>query len=582
MKQTTTQLLDFQEKTVLQMKSFEELYDGGMLFNSPGLGKTLCCLQIINSVTLIVCPAGLVDNWINEIKQHTDITDSQISKYTGQKRSVESNKRIYITSYNIIGSEWLGTRKRANKRKEQDLNLKFVKNSLFNEAFFERIILDEAHFIRNSKNISTRAIFDFNDANLNMKRWIVTATPIFNSSKDTFSYFRFLHLEGIENKSSFNREYSESIIGIKRLNNLIKKYSIQYKKDVVLPNLAKKKDHPIYLEFTSEERTFYDALIDYSRQRMVTIIQKIDGLGPDFTELKQLMHNNVMLYILRLKQACDSPSLVLTTMNRLKNVNSFAEATQRLTQFNDTDTDCPICYDQEADHAADPCGHRCCKTCWNRIANAQIFKCPKCRSTVDDVRSVKEHSKLNVKNVNVDQLMRNRSAKIDKLIEVTKEIINRGEKVVIVSQWVSMLNLIRDAFRSDLKEIGSINLQGNVPMKIRSESIEQFQKNSDIKICFLSLMSSAEGINLTAANNVVIVDQWWNDAKILQACDRVHRIGQTRQVNVYKLYINSTIEEKILKRLQTKTIINELLLEKWRESNETDIDLTVTNLFEEN
>jgi SWI/SNF-related matrix-associated actin-dependent regulator of chromatin subfamily A3 len=567
-----TQLLDFQEKTVLQMKTFEELYDGGMLFNSPGLGKTLCCLKIIDSVTLIICPSGLVDNWINEIKQHTDIKDSQISKYTGPKRSVELNKRIYITSFNIIGGEWCKDNKGDNDKD------KFIKNSLFNESFFERVILDEAHFIRNSKNIATRAIFDFSSRLcINVKRWVVTATPIFNSSKDTFSYFRFLSLEGIEDKSTFNREYSRSIVGMKRLNNLIKKYSIQYKKEIVLPNLSKKTEHLIYLEFTPEERTFYDALIDYSRQRLSSIIQKMNDLNPDFTELKKVMHNNVMLYILRLKQACDSPMLVLKSMKRLNNVNSFAEASERLKPFIDTDTDCPICYDQEADYAADPCGHRCCKTCWDRMFNVHLNKCPKCRSAVN---LIKPSLELNVNQMTqMNQL--NQSAKIEKLIEITKEIVNRGEKIVIVSQWVSMLNLIRNAFEKEdtLKEIRSINLQGNVPMKMRTEYIQQFQTDSQVKICFLSLMSSAEGINLIAANHIVVVDQWWNNAKIIQACDRIHRIGQKREVNVYKLYINSTIEEKILKRLQTKSIINELLLEKWQESNEVDLPANIS-LFE--
>ena len=133
---------------------------------------------------------------------------------------------------------------------------------------------------------------------------------------------------------------------------------------------------------------------------------------------------------------------------------------------------------------------------------------------------------------------------------------------------------------NEIKEIRSINLQGNVQMKIRTESIKQFQTDSRVKICFLSLMSSAEGINLTAANHIVVVDQWWNNAKTLQVCDRIHRIGQTREVNVYKLYIESTIEEKIIKRLQTKTIINELLLEKWQESNEIEIDFSNMSLIE--
>jgi SNF2 family DNA or RNA helicase len=478
----------------------------------------------------------------------------------------------------VIGREWLNDAIGVNGRTEPQIVNKFTKNSLFNESFFDRVIIDEAHFIRNTKNIVTRAIFDIN-FNTNVKRWIVTATPIFNSAKDTFSYFRFLQLEGIEDKRAFNREYSQSIAGMKRLNNLIEKYSIQFKKEIVLKNLPKKQEHPIYLEFTPEERLFYDALIDYSHKRMVSMIEKMERFGPHFTELKKVMHNNVMLYILRLKQACDSPILVLNSMKRLTNVSSFSEAAERLKSFIDPESECPICYDQEADYAADPCGHRCCKTCWDRMFNANLFKCPKCRSFVDLVKPLNADGLQ----VNLNQFTEQPSAKIEKLIEITKDIVTRGEKIVIVSQWVSMLNLIRDAFSKtqELSEIKSVDLRGDVPMKMRTENIQRFQKDPDVKICFLSLMSSAEGINLTAANHIVVVNQWWNNAKTLQACDRIHRIGQTQRVNVYKLYIRSTIEEKILKRLQSKGFINELLLEKWKESNETDIDLpTETNLFE--
>jgi SNF2 family DNA or RNA helicase len=76
-------------------------------------------------------------------------------------------------------------------------------------------------------------------------------------------------------------------------------------------------------------------------------------------------------------------------------------------------------------------------------------------------------------------------------------------------------------------------------------------------------MSSAEGINLTSANHLVLLDSWWNDAKMIQVCDRIHRIGQNKTVNIYKFHIDETIEEKICKRLEQKSKINQLILNKW-------------------
>ena len=146
-----------------------------------------------------------------------------------------------------------------------------------------------------------------------------------------------------------------------------------------------------------------------------------------------------------------------------------------------------------------------------------------------------------------------------KLIEIVDEKLAKNEKVVIVSQWVSFLDIIRKSFT----QIESISLQGNVPLHTRTELINKFQKCESIKICFISLNSSAEGITLTAANNLILVDHWWAPAKTLQVCERIHRIGQTKDVTIYKLYIKNTIEQKIQKRLVQKDKISKLCLSRW-------------------
>ena len=140
----TTELKDFQKETIHKMIQYESIYDGGLLLNEAGLGKSICVLGLIlNDIsvlkTLVICPAGLVDNWINEIKKHTDIKDNQIMRFYGPKRhSIKikpkknntkniEQKQIWITSYTTLSNEV----------------------SFLVKQKFKRIVLDEAHYIRN-------------------------------------------------------------------------------------------------------------------------------------------------------------------------------------------------------------------------------------------------------------------------------------------------------------------------------------------------------------------------------------------------------------------------------------------------
>ena len=117
----------------------------------------------------------------------------------------------------------------------------------------------------------------------------------------------------------------------------------------------------------------------------------------------------------------------------------------------------------------------------------------------------------------------------------------------------------------EIPDVKYISLQGDVSINTRTQAIKQFQNNKDIKVCFISINSSAEGINLISANHLVLVDLWWNDAKMSQVSDRIHRIGQDKQVIIYKLKINNSIEEQIEKMVKKKNKISKLILNSWEE-----------------
>src|SRR5213078_2218040 len=134
------------------------------------------------------------------------------------------------------------------------------------------------------------------------------------------------------------------------------------------------------------------------------------------------------------------------------------------------------------------------------------------------------------------------SAKLDLLDELLEEAIDGEHRVLVFSQFVSMLHLVRE--RLEKLDISFCYLDGST--KQRQEIVDRFQSDSAIPVFLISLKAGGVGLNLSAADTVIHFDPWWNPAVEAQATDRAHRIGQTRVVTAYKLITRNTVEEKIL------------------------------------
>ena len=141
-----------------------------------------------------------------------------------------------------------------------------------------------------------------------------------------------------------------------------------------------------------------------------------------------------------------------------------------------------------------------------------------------------------------------RSGKMELLEELLEEAIDGGHRVLLFSQFVSMLRLIRA--RMDEAEIRYGYLDGQT--KDRAKAVDEFQRSDNQPLFLISLKAGGVGLNLSAADTVIHFDPWWNPAVEAQATDRAHRIGQTRVVTAYKLIARGTVEEKILSLQQKK------------------------------
>jgi non-specific serine/threonine protein kinase len=164
------------------------------------------------------------------------------------------------------------------------------------------------------------------------------------------------------------------------------------------------------------------------------------------------------------------------------------------------------------------------------------------------------------------------SGKFDTFKDLVSGIIEDGHKVLVFSQFVQMLQIIRSWL--SMNKIPFSYLDG--ASKDRFEQVERFNNDPDIPVFLISLKAGGTGLNLTAADYVIHYDPWWNPAVENQATDRTHRIGQTKKVFSYKLICENTVEEKILQLQEQKKGVADAVIpgqDQWKSLTKDDLEM---------
>ncbi len=150
------------------------------------------------------------------------------------------------------------------------------------------------------------------------------------------------------------------------------------------------------------------------------------------------------------------------------------------------------------------------------------------------------------------------SPKLDLTIDLIKESIAARHKILVFSQFTSMLDIIARRLNED--KINFLTLTGDTPTKTRPALVEQFNNDDNVSVFLISLKAGGLGLNLTGADTIIHYDPWWNISAENQASDRAHRIGQTKTVQVMKIIMKDSVEEKILKlQDRKKELINQVI-----------------------
>ncbi|KAK1383076.1 putative SWI/SNF-related matrix-associated actin-dependent regulator of chromatin subfamily A member 3-like 2 [Heracleum sosnowskyi] len=504
---------------------------------------------------LIVCPMTLLGQWKDEIEAHSQPGSLSIYLHYGQTRSKDSKllarNDVVLTTYGVLASEFSAENAEDN-------------GGLYSVRWF-RVVLDEAHTIKNSKSqISTAAAALIAD-----RRWCLTGTPIQNNLEDIYSLLRFLRVEPWGSWAWWNKLVQKPFEGgdergLKLVQSILRPIMLRRTKFstdregrpiLVLPPADTK---VIYCAFTEAEKDFYDALFKRSKVKF-----------DQFVEQGRVLHNyaSILELLLRLRQCCDHPFLVMSRgdtqefsdLNKLakrflkggsglmegeaKEVPSRAYVQEVVEELRKGDEgECPICLEAFEDAVLTPCAHRICRECL--LASWQSHTsglCPVCRKTVTkhDLITAPTSSRFQV------DIEKNwvESSKVSTLLSELENLRSSGSKSIIFSQWTAFLDLLQIPLSRS--KFAFLRLDGTLNQQQREKVLKQFSEDSNILVLLMSLKAGGVGINLTAASNAFVMDPWWNPAVEEQAVMRIHRIGQTNSVNIRRFIVKGTVEERM-------------------------------------
>ena len=322
-----------------------------------------------------------------------------------------------------------------------------------------------------------------------------------------------------------------------------------------------------FVKLDDEERYFYNYFFNQGRKKFVEILKG---------GAQKYKYASVFEVLTRLRQVCDHPSLIFSK-EELKDKESLEAAMcaffnkdsrgqkmeqgeeggnarvhskfieETIDRFKNEELEpCPICLGDIEDSVILKCGHIFCKKCLEQVRRVSEL-CSMCQKKTSDEEMMfinLAESKRFRDLLDIDVPVSKKGSKLIALQESIQEIIERGEKCVVFSQFLGMLDLIQRCIHD--MNVKFTRIDGSMTMEKRSKSVISFVQDNEISVILISLKAGAVGLNLTAANNVFLVDPWWNPAIEDQAIERVHRIGQVRKVNVKRSVCKKTIEEKVM------------------------------------
>uniref|UniRef100_A0A452F9U6 Proliferation-associated SNF2-like protein n=1 Tax=Capra hircus TaxID=9925 RepID=A0A452F9U6_CAPHI len=506
----------------------------GILADEMGLGKTVQCIATIALMIqrgvpgpFLVCgPLSTLPNWMAEFKRFTPEIPTMLYHGTQQERRIlvkHIHERkgtlqihpVVITSFEIAMRD----------------------RSTLQNCYWKYLIVDEGHRIKNMKCRLIRELKRFNADN----KLLLTGTPLQNNLSELWSLLNFLLPDVFDDLKSFESwfditslsETAEDIIAKEReqnvlhmLHQILTPFLLRRLKSDVALEVPPKREVVVYAPLSKKQEIFYTAIVNRTIANMFGSSEKETvELSPtgrpkrrtrksvDYSKIDDFP-NELEKLISQIQPEVDRERTIVETGVPIESeVNLKLQNIMMLLR-------------------------KCCN-------HPYLIEYP-----IDPV----------TQEFKIDEELVTNSGKFLILDRMLPELKTRGHKVLLFSQMTRMLDILMDYCH--FRNFNFSRLDGSMSYSEREKNIHSFNTDPDVFIFLVSTRAGGLGINLTAADTVIIYDSDWNPQSDLQAQDRCHRIGQTRPVVVYRLVTANTIDQKIVERAAAKRKLEKLIIHK--------------------
>uniref|UniRef100_A0A6A7FRK7 SWI/SNF-related matrix-associated actin-dependent regulator of chromatin subfamily A containing DEAD/H box 1 homolog n=1 Tax=Hirondellea gigas TaxID=1518452 RepID=A0A6A7FRK7_9CRUS len=530
----------------------------GVLADEMGLGKTIQAIAYLahieeteqpQDLSLIVVPSSTLENWARELElwcpslgvlmYHGSQEERRGMRVQILSDHVEENTHIVLTTYNMISSC-------ADDR------------NLFKRFKFHTVIFDEAHMLKNMNSQRFENLMKINAE----CRILLTGTPLQNNLVELMSILVFVMPQLFEGRKeelkqvftmfpkSDEREKGQyESKRIEQAKKIMKPFFLRRLKVDVLKDLPAKTEVMLVVSMSKRQHALYHTVVTVLSKKAKEMKGKLDNIELDELE--------------------DPESGVV----KKKGIERTPEKKKKTVATNDEDAAANAGSCKQGESSANmlmtlrrltnhPLLHR---SLYDDATILQLSKILKKTTHSASILSyiVEDFSYMSDFEIHqtclmykaIEQYKLNKeqildSGKFEKLDGLLPEMKKRGDRVLIFSQFVIMLNIVEEYMR--IRGYKFLRLDGQTPVTERQDMIDQFNEDGEIFVFLLSTRAGGLGINLTSANTVILHDIDFNPYNDRQAEDRCHRVGQTRPVTVIRFITKDSIEEGIRSIAQSK------------------------------
>ncbi|KGO75223.1 Helicase, C-terminal [Penicillium italicum] len=553
----------------------------GILADEMGLGKTVQAISMIaflkeknvSGPFLIAAPLSTVSNWVDEFARWTP--------------------EIKTVLYHGSKDERAALRKKHMKMKDQgDMDFPVVCTSYeicMNDRKFlgqyqwRYIVVDEGHRLKNMNCKLIKELLTYNSAN----RLLITGTPLQNNISELWSLLHFLLPEVFNDLNSFegwfdfssvldNKGQADLVEKRKRnlvtsMHAILKPFLLRRLKTDVETSLPKKREYILYAPLTPEQRDLYREIINgtgrqYLEGKALERLESKSGSSTRSQSMKRKRKGNDDTT--PVKSARSSGKSTPASNNRrrrrstrqsyndlsdeefdehLRKLELGIEEEEKKVEPSDAELE-EMQLAENLKLAKKEIGQ---KKMQNPVLQARLA----CNSPHNFYWPWMDESSP------VDETLVSASGKMLLLDRLVSCLLEKGHKILIFSQFKTQLDIIEE-WITTLRSWECCRIDGAIAQSERQAQIKNFNTKKSHRLFLLSTRAGGQGINLTAADTVIIFDSDWNPQQDLQAQDRAHRIGQTKPVIIYRLATKGTVEQTLLEKADSKRRLERLVIQK--------------------